>query len=167
MSLPNEFLERVRQHLIVAGRGVKIKEYLGGGTDGHVWQTSEDTAVKVFKYDFGYANERDTYERLASFGVVETLNEFWIPRMLDCDDDLMIVEMDIMQHPPYIIDFAKVKLNSSPDFSEDVLAYHEQQGRERFEHNWPAVQSLMAALESFQIYYLDPQRGNITFPDMP
>jgi hypothetical protein len=75
--------------------------------------------------------------------------------------------MDVMHHPPYIIDFAKVKIDRPPDFSPDVLHYHDELGRERFEHNWPAVQSLMSALESYQIYYLDPQRGNITFPDMP
>ena len=36
--------------------------------------------------------------------------------------------------------------------------------RERFEQNWPKVKSLMAALESYQIYYLDPQPYNIVFP---
>ncbi len=153
-------------YLNLLGRGVKIKGYLGGGTDGDVWQTSDDTAVKVFKYERGYFNERDTYQRLADFGIVETIDGFWVPKMLGYDDTLMVVEMDIMQQPPYIIDFAKVRLNSSPDFPPDVLEEHDRQGLERFEHNWPAVQSLMSVLESYQIYYLDPQRGNITFPDM-
>lgn len=167
MNVPDAFRERARRHLILAGRGVKIKKYLGGGTDGHVWQTSEDSAVKVFYYDFGYFNERDSYQRLAEFGVTQEIEGFQVPSLLSHDNDLMVVEMDLMVRPPYIIDFAKVRLNSSPDFSEDVLRDHDKQGRERFEHNWPAVQSLMRALESMLIYYLDPQRGNITFPDMP
>jgi len=45
--------------------------------------------------------------------------------MLDCDDELMIVEMDFMQRPPYIIDFAKVRIDRPPDFSEDVLQQNE------------------------------------------
>jgi hypothetical protein len=96
--------------------------------------------------------------------VIEKIDGFWIPKMLAYDDRLMVVEMDLMQHPPYIIDFAKVRIDRPPDFSEETLAYQEQQGRERFERNWPAVKSLMSALESYQIYYLDPQPNNIVFP---
>jgi hypothetical protein len=75
--------------------------------------------------------------------------------------------MDLMQHPPYRIDFAKVRIDRPPEFSEEVLRDEEQQGIAQFEHNGPAVKSLLAALESYQIYYLDPRRGNIAFPDMP
>ena len=155
-----------RRYVSLSGRGVKIKDYLGGGTDGDVWKTSKNTAVKVFKYDFGFWNEHDSYARLADFGVTETLEGFWIPSMLGHDDGLMVVEMDLMQKAPYIINFAKVKIDRPPDFSDEVLEQHERDGQERFEHNWPAVKSLMSALESFQIYYLDPKPGNITFPDM-
>jgi hypothetical protein len=101
---------------------------------------------------------------LADFGVTEKLDGFWIPKMLGFDDRLMVVEMDLMQHPPYIIDFAKVRIDRPPEFSEETLRDNEERGRERFEHNWPAVQSLMLALESYQIYYLDPQPHNIVFP---
>ncbi len=83
------------------------------------------------------------------------------------DDSLMVVEMDRMHTPPYIIDFAKVRLNSSPEFSDEVLEQLETDGLENFEHNWPAVKRVMRALEDCLIYYLDPKRGNITFPDMP
>jgi hypothetical protein len=37
----------------------------------------------------------------------------------------------------------------------------ERQGVEDFGKKWPDVQSLLAALESFQIYYLDPKPQNI------
>lgn len=160
-------MDRVRRYLILARPGVKIKTYLGGGTDGHVWQTSEETAVKSYHHDLGYFNERDSYQRLAEYGVVERLEGFWVPRMLGYDDDIKVVEMDLMQQPPYIIDFAKVRIDRPPDFSADVLAEQERQGREHFEQHWPTVQALLFALESFQIYYLDPKPGNITFPDMP
>ena len=146
------------------GKGVKLKEFLGDGTDGAVWATNQSTAIKVFNYDFGYFNERDTYQRLADFGVTEKIDGFWVPKMVGWDDALMVVEMDLMQHPPYIIDFAKVRIDRPPDFSDEVMADNEHRGRELFEDNWPAVQSLLAALESFQIYYLDPQPHNIVFP---
>ena len=77
----------------------------------------------------------------------------------------MVVEMDLMRHPPYIIDFAKVMIDRPPDFSPETLRDIEEQGRELFEQNWPTVKLLMAALESYQIYYLDPKPYNIVFPD--
>ncbi len=80
------------------------------------------------------------------------------------DDQLMVVEMDLMQHPPYIIDFAKVRIDRPPDFSREVLQQFEAEGSELFDENWPTVKSLLAALESFQIYYLDPKPHNIVFP---
>lgn len=154
------------RYLTLRGTDVKIN-YLGGGTDGDVWKTARDTAVKVFKYENGYYNERDSYSRLADFGVTEELCGFWVPKMLDYDDELRIVEMDLMHTPPYIIDFAKVRIDRPPEFSEDVLEQAEKDGRELFQHHWSEVKLLLNALESFQIYYLDPKRGNITFPDMP
>jgi hypothetical protein len=155
------------RYLSLCPDDVKINEYLGGGTDGDVWSTARVTAVKVFKYENGYYNERDTYQRLADFGVTESICGFRVPRMLGADDSLMVVEMDLMLAPPYIIDFAKVRLNSSPDFPEDVLQQQEADGLEQFEHNWPAVKRLLRELEDYLIFYLDPKRGNITFPDMP
>jgi hypothetical protein len=52
MKDPQQF-DRVRQYLSLTSADVKIKEYLGDGTDGAVWSTTHDTAIKVFKYDFG------------------------------------------------------------------------------------------------------------------
>ena len=162
-----EFRERAVQYLSLSIDDEQINEYLGGGTDGDVWKTTRDTAVKVFRSDHGYFNERDTYQRLAEFGVTQQICGFWIPKMLGWNDELMVIEMDLMHTPPYIIDFAKVRIDRPPEFSEDVLNYAEERGRTLFEHNWPSVKLLLNELESYQIYYLDPKRGNITFPDMP
>jgi hypothetical protein len=113
---PSE-VERVIQYLSGIGETVNIKDFLGEGTDGAVWSTSRDTAVKAFHYERGYYNERDTYLRLEEFGV-EQLEGFWVPKLYGYDDELKVVEMDLMQTPPYIIDFAKVRLNNPPEFSE-------------------------------------------------
>lgn len=151
----------VEEYLSLATPHVNLKDYLGDGTDGAVWSTDRSTAVKVFDREQGYLNERDTYFRLAEFGVTEQIDGFWIPQILDQDDERLIVEMDFMQNPPYIIDFAKVRLNSSPDFSEETQADSEARGLEEFGDDWPKVKSLMYALESYLIYYLDPRPHNI------
>ena len=157
-------LDRAHRYLSLIGGGVNIKEFLGEGTDGAVWATNRDTAVKVFDRRDGYENERDTYERLKEYGITQKLGKFWVAQMVDSNDDLMIVEMDLMQKPPYIIDFAKVRLNSPPDFPERTLEDMDEQGRDLFGPNWPAVQSLLADLESLLIFYLDPKPHNIVFP---
>jgi hypothetical protein len=158
----SELLERALAYLSSQRPDVKIEEFLGGGIDGKVWKTSASTAIKVFFHERGYWNERDSYLRLADWGVTERLEGFWIPKMVGYDDQLQVVEMN---QPPYILDFGKVRIDRPPEFS-DVLRDQEEHGRELFEHNWPAVKKLLAALESYQIYYLDPKPGNITFPDM-
>ncbi len=116
-----EYFDRVRQYLTLYGHSEKIKEFLGEGTDGAVWASERGTAIKVYHHERGYFNERDAYERLAHLGVADQLDGFWIPTMRGFDDELMIVEMDIMQQRPYIIDFAKVKIDRPPEFSEEVL----------------------------------------------
>ena len=156
--------DRVRRYLSLAGGDVNSTRFLGDGTDGAVWATKHDTAIKAFDYLQGYCNERDSYLRLAEYGVTQRIEGFSIPAMLNCNDDLMVIEMDFMQRPPYVIDFAKVRIDRPPDFSEEVLQQNERDGWERFEGNWPKVKKLLAALESYQIYYLDPQPHNIVFP---
>jgi hypothetical protein len=157
--------ERIVQYIIVHGDGAELTKFLGDGTDGEVWATSRRTAVKAFKRDAGYENERDTYNRLAEHGVTTRIAGFSIPKMTGYDDDLRVIEMDLMLTPPYIIDFAKVRLNSGPDFSEQTLAENDAHGQFLFGKNWPSVKFLMAELESYLIFYLDPKPHNIVFPN--
>jgi hypothetical protein len=153
--------DRIDQYLSLIGPHVKLKQFLGSGTDGAVWSTNYATAIKACNYDFGYWNERDSYLRLEEFGVTQQLEGFWIPKMLGYDDELWVVEMDLMQNPPYIIDFAKVRINTPPDFSQETIEYHEAKWADEFGQDWPRVQRLLRALESFQIYYTDPSTSNI------
>ena len=106
-----KFKERIDQYLSLIVPTVKLKKFLGHGTDGEVWSTELDTAIKAFERESGYCNERDSYLRLADFGVLRKIGNFWIPRMVGYNDELMIVEMELMQTPPYVIDFAKVKID--------------------------------------------------------
>lgn len=158
-----ENLIRIREYLRINRKLGILKEFLGDGTDGEVWSTEYDTAIKAHDYQGGYENERDAYLRLAEYGVTAEINGFSIPKMLGYNDELWIIEMDLVLNPPYIIDFAKVRINFPPDFTDEVLADQDVKGIDDFGTNWPEVKSLMAALESFQIYYLDPTPSNIVF----
>ena len=161
-------LEQVHKYLSVIGGGVQLKGFLGDGTDALSGQRIGTRQSRHLpRAGTRIRERRDTYERLASFGVTEKIGEFWIPTMVDHSDDLLIVVMDIMHSRPYVIDFAKVRLNSSPDFPEQTLVDNEEHGRFLFEDNWPRVQTLLSQLESMLIFYLDPKPHNIVFPGWP
>ena len=139
---------------------------LGSGTDGAVWKSNVKTAVKVLERERGYYNERDAYLRLEEFGFTEQIDGFWIPKSVGYSDKLWTIEMDFITNAPYILDFAKVRIDRPPDFSEEILQELDKKGQELFEQYWPRAKSLMASLESIGIYYLDPQLDNIKFPDL-
>jgi hypothetical protein len=150
----------------LCGITLDLPRPLGDGTDGVVWKSSVGTAVKAFFREHGYFNERDAYLRLAEWGIVHKIDGFWIPSIVDYNDRLLVIEMEVMTDPPYILDFAKVRIDRPPDFPEDVVEQHERQCHEWFAHHWPEVQQLMATLEGYGIYYLDPRPGNIVFADL-
>ena len=79
--------ERVERYLSPAKKPVTLKRLIGDGTDGIVWETSRRTAVKVPMREAAYANERDTYLRLAEWGLTQQIDGFWVPKMLGCDDE--------------------------------------------------------------------------------
>jgi hypothetical protein len=104
--------------------------------------------------------------RLEEYGFSDHIDEFWIPKLIDYNDELWVVEMEFITKSPYLLGFAKVRIDRPPDFSPEVLEYEEAKGRELFQHHWPDVKRLLASLESIGIYYLDPQLENIKFPDL-
>ena len=77
----------------------------------------------------------------------------------------MVVEMDFMQNPPYVIDFGKVRINFPPDFDEHKIADDEAKNQDRFGKNWPKVQVLLKGLESFLIFYFGPFAKQHCFSD--
>ena len=95
-----------------------LEEFLGGGTDGQVWKTSTPSAVKACWSERAYFNERDSYRRLAEFGVLDRIGDFWVSRLLGCDDHHLVVELDLMQRPPYILDFGKAQGAPAPTATE-------------------------------------------------
>jgi hypothetical protein len=156
--------DRGRKYAALSGMTLDFARPLGDGTDGKVWKSSNGTAVKVLERMAGYYNERDSYLRLAEYGLTEKIDGFWMPRLLGYNDDLWVIEMETISNTPYIIDFAKVRIDRPPDFSEEVLRDAQEKGQEEFGPRWPEVCQLLATLESFGIYYLDPRPSNIVFP---
>ena len=76
----------------------------------------------------------------------------------------MIIEMEVVS-PPFILDFGKVWLDRRPDYPEDSWAERERQGEEDFGARWQDVKAVLSVLESYGIYYVDPNLGNINFGD--
>jgi len=95
---------------------------------------------------------------------ISNIEGFAIPRLIDFDDDLLVVEMDVVS-PPFLLDFAKAYLDGPPDFSPEVMADWEEQQMEWFGDRWPQVRSVLYSLERLAIYYRDVRPGNIMFPD--
>jgi hypothetical protein len=157
---------RGRMYAALSGITLDFARPLGDGTDGKVWMSDKETAVKVLERMVGYYNERDSYLRLEEYGITEKIEGFWIPRLIGYDDELWVIEMQAISKPPYIIDFAKVRIDRPPDFSEEVMQYAQEKGQEEFGPHWPEVCQLLATLESFGIYYLDPRPSNIVFADI-
>ncbi|MCC6491993.1 MAG: hypothetical protein IT424_03120 [Pirellulales bacterium] len=103
---------------------------LGSGTDGAVWSSSANTAIKALYREKSYFNGRDAYVRLAEFGITKQIDGFWIPGIIDYSDKLLVIEMDMPVNPPYILDFAKVRIDRPPEFPVETQREHEAQCKE-------------------------------------
>jgi hypothetical protein len=109
----------VRVQKYVANRGCVLIGDLGFGVDGIVYATDHQSAIKVFRFERLYIRKRDVYMRLAIHSIL-IVNGFEVPKLLDYDDTLWIVEMTIV-HRPFVLDFASAYLDKRPDFPEEVL----------------------------------------------
>ncbi len=150
--------QRARQ--FANGRGQNVTAPLGAGYDGTVFSTDVDTAIKVFEYEKLYQRERDVYLRLQEHQLCEVCG-CRIPRLIDFDDDLAIVEMAIVQ-PPFVLDFASAYLDHPHEYPEDVYQAWYEEKEEQYEDDWPLVQSIMATLSGYGIHLADVKPGNIT-----
>lgn len=146
----NQYAEQVEARLLAE---------LGHGTDGSVFKSTRETAIKAFKRQRNYAHELQCYQLLEAKRITQ-VKDFTVPSLIGFDDSLLVIEMTIVA-PPYLIDFAKVSIRKPPDpiWRSQV----EEEGQELFENHWPVVRSALAILELHGIYYLDPKPGNIRF----
>ncbi len=157
--------ERAKLYAEAAQIEIQFQCPLGSGTDGAVWKSNRQTAVKALERLANYTIELECYKRLQSAGVA-AIGRFSVPRLIGFSDELWVIEIEIV-FPPFIIDFAKSYLDRPPDYSAEVLADDEERNREVFEDRWREVKSLLWALRQYGIYYMDPKPGNIMFEDWP
>lgn len=140
--------------------GLSLTKQIGFGYDGLVFKTSGNTAIKGFKYENLYQNERDVYLRIDEYDFYE-VRGCRIPHIFATDDDLWCIEMEIVS-PPFVLDFAGAYLNFPPDYPDEVMAAWRAEKREQYEDDWPWVQEIMRDLASIGVYLADVKPGNIT-----
>lgn len=80
--------------------------------------------------------------------------------MLGSNDELWVIEMTVVT-PPYLLDFAGVKLDEPPDFSEEVMADWEMEKQDQFGLDWPKVLTIVGRLQSYGIYFMDVSPSNV------
>ena len=143
-------------------RGFAIVDLLGFGIDGRIYMTSVFSVVKAFEREAAYRNERDVYFRLREHGV-SSVGGHAVPQLLGWDDERRVIEMSLVQ-PPYLLDFAKARLDEPPDCPEEVMQERRAHWADLFGDRWPQVVHVMRELERrCGIHLLDPNPRNITF----
>lgn len=138
-----------------------IARELGFGTQGIVLKSEHNTAIKVHDLLEGYERERDVYLRLKERSI-QSIQDFSIPRFVDSDDELYVVEMSIV-HVPCILDFGSTYLDSAPEHLTRDEFWIEQKSEE-FANNWDKAQEIVRELEFLaNIWLADVNTGNIKF----
>jgi hypothetical protein len=103
---------RIRAEAYAKQRGLEIGEELGHGVDGIVFSTEGQpqdaegkfrSAVKASLNATKYIRERDVYLRLEE-NQVRRIRDCHVPRLIQFDDELMVIEMTIVQRP-FVLDF--------------------------------------------------------------
>ena len=141
---------------------------MGFGVHGIVIAAQDKTkpgffAVKFHREERPFERECGVYRRLREEQITRILG-FNVPQLLRIDQEFRAIEMTIVR-PPFLLDFADALLDEPPDFSEDVLRQWEEDKAEIFGERWPEVTLTLAALQTFGVYLLDINPGNISFPE--
>ena len=145
-----------------AAKSIKVflRKPLGEGTDGNVWPTNRNSAIKVLKLEKNYLSEKLCYQRLIERGV-ERIDGLAVPKLIDFDDSLLVVEMEIVQ-PPYLLDFGKAYIDRPSPFTQEELASYEAALAGHFRvSDLARVKKVCRILRSYGIEYLDANQNKI------
>jgi hypothetical protein len=143
-------------------KGIDIIQKLGHGTQGVVYQTNRNSAIKIYDLFNGYSRERDIYKRLKE-RKIESVSNFKIPRIMDWNDELFILEMSIV-HVPCVLDFGGAYLDKSPDHLIERNEEWESEKAEEFGENWEEAKIIIREIEQRAgIWLADINTGNIKF----
>ena len=136
---------------------------LGSGAEGFVFPSPSATAIKVFSYAEKFERELAAYQRLAEWNVIDVCG-LAVPRLVDFDRDLLVIEMTMVQRP-FLLDFAQARLDEPLEFPESE---DEMWARlaEDFCPRLPDVQEIYYFLQNrYGIFYYDLAPRNIDFGD--
>lgn len=138
-----------------------VSRTLGFGTQGIVFKTLHNTALKVHALKNAYLRERQIYERLKE-REIESVKGLKIPRILKWDDNLLAFEMSIV-HVPCILDFGGAYLDEPPEHMVRDEFWLSEKSSE-FGPNWKEAQAVIRELEyRADIWLADVNNGNIKF----
>jgi hypothetical protein len=140
-----------------------ITTELGHGTQGIVYQTQRNTAIKVYSLKQGYERERNVYIRLKERGI-DFIQRLALPRIRTWDDNLLILEMSIV-HVPCMLDFGGAYLDYLPEhLNRDDVWFKDKQIE--FGDNWEEAMSVIREIEHrADLWLADINTGNIKFGD--
>jgi hypothetical protein len=138
------------QYAELCGISLNLKTPLGYGNDGIVWRSDRQSAVTVFEQRFKYDRESACYQRLAENNV-KSIEGLAVPQLMGVNEDLMIVEMRLVT-PPYLLDFGKAYLDTSPEYPVESMEEWEAEGAENFGARWSDVKVILWRLKQYGIY---------------
>ena len=161
-----ELLQRLEEY--AKQRRLKLGQGLGAGVHGIVFAAQSQSSVgrvalKAHRNEADYRRERDAYLRLRERQVV-AIRGCNVPERLGYDDSLFVIEMTVVVRA-FVLDFGGAFLDDAPEFPDEVLADWRSEKMEQFGPRWPEVQSILAGLQSYGIYLLDVNPGNISFAE--
>lgn len=144
-----------------ASNATRLVREIGFGTQGVVYKTKRNTAIKVYALKEGYFRECAVYKRLEERGI-QSIQGLKIPRIMNWDDDLTTFEMSIV-HIPCILDFGGAYVDTAPEhLVRDEIWIKEKS--EEFGENWDQAVSVIREIEGrADIYLADVNTGNIRF----
>ena len=142
-------------------RGLILTRELGFGTQGVVYKTSRNTALKVYDLADGFNREIDVYFRLQERRITH-IRGMSVPRIMDFDADLLAFEMSIVR-VPCVLDFGGAYLDEKPDHMSRDESWFSSKAFE-FGENWDEAQAVIRELEyRGDLWLADVNTGNIKF----
>ena len=139
-----------------------LTKRLGWGGEGVVYATDAKTAIKSYRHQRLYENERNVYFRLRDKSVTSVL-QFVVPWLIANDDELWCLEMSIVS-PPFILDFAGAYLDRDSPFDDAELQEWQAEKADLFGKRWPEVRRAYYRFQAFGIVLNDVKPGNVSFP---
>ena len=131
--MDTELFLQAKEYCNHKGLRVVKKDRIGFGTDGSVWRSNRETAVKACYREDNYRNEIKCYEIFKNRGISK-INGLSIPILEGSDSEGRVIEMTIVE-PPYLLDFGKVYVDEPPPYRlYEMPSWHEKI-REEFEGN--------------------------------